>query len=93
MIPAIISASTGRNVADDMVLYDVVSSLIKNTEARDACLIMVMNSLPSAGSIFLIACGRIICVIVWLPVIPRLRAASVWPLSTACIPALITSAT
>ena len=62
MIPAIISASTGRNVADDMVLYDVVSSLIKNTEARDACLIMVMNSLPSAGSIFLIACGRIISV-------------------------------
>ena len=49
----------------------------------DVSLIMVTNSLPSAGRMFLTACGRMMFTIACVRVMPQDSAASVCPKSTA----------
>lgn len=56
-------------------------------------LITATKSLPIAGKIFLIACGKTISLIIIAFDIPKLLAASVCPLSNPSIPALMISAT
>ena len=64
----------------------VIRSPMKKVDAREVSLTIMMNSLPRAGRMFLMAWGRMICVMVNLWLMPRLRAASVWPISTAWMP-------
>lgn len=52
-----------------------------------------INSLPRVGSMFLIACGIIIYLIVCILESPRDLPASAWPMSIDPSPALIISAT
>ena len=55
-------------------------------------LVSAMKSFMSGGSTRRTACGTTIRRIAWRLVMPRLRAASVWPRSTDSMPARYTSA-
>ena len=93
MIPTMISGSSVRYKAPLSVRKVVIRSPRKNVDAREVSLISVTNSLPRAGRIFLSAWGRITFFIAWDVFNPRLLAASIWPGSTAWIPALMISDT
>ena len=70
-----------------------IRSLMPRYWMTEVSLIMVTNSLPMAGRMFLIACGITMCSIVCPPVMPMERAASLCPTSTAWMPERMTSAT
>ena len=76
-----------------MVLAANIISAMPSTEQMEDSLTMVTSSLASAGSTFLMAWGsttrRMDCQLLR----PSERAASIWPLSTARIPARKISAT
>ena len=63
----------------DWNIYSVIEMIINTEES----LILTINSLPIAGKAFLIACGNTTENIVCAFDMPKLRAASVCPISTA----------
>ena len=63
------------------------------TETTEDSLMIVTNSFPRAGRIFLIACGKMMKRMASFWSIPKERAASICPLLTALIPARTISAT
>ena len=62
------------------------------TQRTDESLMLMMNSLPMAGSEFLMACGKTTLRMACQCVMPSERAASIWPASTARMPPRRTSA-
>ena len=76
-----------------MSRYWVIRSPMKKVEASEVSLMIMINSLPSAGRIFLMACGMMTYHMAPLELKPRLRAASRWPGSTAWMPERMTSET
>ena len=87
------SGSNGRAVPARTRSAMYISSNTPTTEQMELSLMMATNSLPSAGRMLRNACGSTMRVMVCPCVSPRLRPASVWPTSTAEMPARMISAT
>ena len=63
-----------------------------STHSTEESLMLMMNSLPMAGSEFLMACGKTTLRMACQCVMPSERAASICPASTARMPPRSTSA-
>ena len=69
-----------------------IRSMQPMTDSTEESLMLMMNSLPMAGMEFFTAWGKTTFSMACQPVMPRERAASVWPASTDSMPPRSTSA-